>query len=168
MKLFDSEARYRLPYLLIGGSLAAVPVLATLDNVPGPLSPHPLPLILASWGLGIYGLAVCLLFPAAFWALAPGLARGNGTIHSRSILFLAILIVTSLGLTALGYQGGVEYQGLAHSVTVSVVNTALSVALSATLVILRRRSSWLGSLVWHWVLLGWAGSYAFAYLGEAP
>lgn len=163
-----ASPRHRLSYLLAGISLAAVPVLAMLDNVPGPLSPHPVPFVLASWALGVFWLAACLALSAAFWALAPGLARGDGGIRRRSIVFLAIVIVSSLALTAGGYRYGVEYQGLSHAITVSIVNLGLSVVLVASMVAMRRRPSWLASLTWHWVLLAWVGSYAYAYLGETP
>ena len=155
-------------FVILGGALAFVPALAMVRNFPGPLSPYPIGFMLPLWLLGPSGYVSFLLLPMAFWIWSHQLGKGDGGIPRRSGVLLLVFVVLSLIWTIGGYEVARTWQGLLYARLLVAVDLGVPALLAGVLRQSRGRQTWVVSLVFHWLLFAWLGSYAFVYMGELP
>ena len=67
-----------------------------------------------------------------------------------------------------GFRPRIRYKGLAHTVTVTVINAALLVGLVVLWRLGRSRPHFLLSFAFRWLAWFWLTLYAIPYLGETP
>lgn len=112
--------------------------------------------------------AACAVVPLFFCIWCRTVLRGRTILPTRSIVLLVISLLMSAAWLGLGYGYGIEYQGAAYVVGVTVVSAVLWAALVGLAVLAARRPSVRYNLGFHAALFAWLAWYAFPYLGELP
>ena len=115
-------------------------------------------------------MAVFTLIPISlaslFWVSGRGLFRGDSNIP-RWLLWASLVIgVLHVDFFFESWNYGLKYQGLAHTVAVSVENAVLFGAIVTVYVIGRRNPSFGRNLLCRWLFFFWLVWCAFPFLGE--
>lgn len=155
-------------FLVFGGLLVAVPYLAFNQRLPSPLSPYPIQFFWPIWFFPPFGALTLLLPPLFFWAWCRYLLSYTGGVPRRSLVLLLLLAALSLTYTVRGYPYSTQYQSFTYARLVLAINIATPVALYGLFRLAKRTEKWSLAFAFHWLLVAWASSYAFAYLGETP
>lgn len=164
-----TETWYRIAFLVLGGALAAIPIVGFSAHLPTVFSPFPAPFTLAIWILGYpTGLLLATLLPVAFWMFSHQLARGEARIPLRGRVLLFPVTALAIIWTLYGYRHGAAHQGALYARTIVAINIAMPLLLTVLFQRNRRSPSYGRAFAYQWLLWAWIGSYAFAYLGELP
>jgi hypothetical protein len=113
---------------------------------------------------------LAVLGPALlFFLWIPGLVLNlQSNLPLRTIALLGLLTVLTVLYFAVGWSYGVEYQGVRYTVGVCAIYFMWLVCLWWAVIHWRRKPSFRGNLLCHWLLFAWLAWYAFPYLGELP
>ena len=159
MKIKSDKIKYAIAMVAAVIALTLVARHATSAGIPKPWAPFPLIPRLLLFGAPIF-------VTAFFWVWNPQLFKGIGYIPIRSIaLYLSAALLSILHNMA-GISYGIEYQGREYTIIVTAANIAMILIIAALLIVGYSRRTFLGSLLFHWLLFAWFASYSFPYLGE--
>ena len=154
-------------------SLLVIPawVGAFLTGFPSLRAPLPLltvlPALVLVETLSPTSVQLIAVVPAgAFLLWNLPLLKGASTIPFRSRVLLGICTCLTVFYFIFAWPDGAKYQGITYTVAICVVNL-LWVGL--LWILLRqgiRTPSFLGNILFHWMLFAWLSWYAFPWLGE--
>ena len=153
--------------LLAGLSLIYPAWLSLSVGVPTLWVPLPAALVLPIF-LGVPVIVTQFVMPLVFWIWTYQLFSGASEIPLRSTVALALLTLLTPTWFALSWAYGVEYQGPEHTQIMLVYNVLFLSVLWRIWFSLRRKRTFWGSLLFHWVIAFWIVWGAFPYLGELP
>jgi len=162
-------AEYRLPFILLGAALVAVPFLAIQGENPSVESPFPIWFLITLFIGGWPATAVvAVALPFTFWVSQPDLWAGIAPLHVAPRALYAFTSLCSLAWSIAGQGAAQRHQGHAYATTILVVNAVAATVFTAAATRGHKNQSWVLAFLLHWLFFAWAGSYAFAYMGETP
>ena len=103
---------------------------------------------------------------ALFWLLGFRMFRGRARIPRFAWIPVAIFGCLELVYLAFSWDYGLRHQGLAHTVTVSLLTVGIFATSVVVLVVAQRRPSFTMTFAGCWLFCFWLGWFAFPYLGE--
>jgi hypothetical protein len=108
-----------------------------------------------------------LVLIGVFWVWCRPLTQG-AVIPRRSYIAVLICGVLSLVWYVRGWPYGLQYQGSFWVTLNALLSLSCLCGLAAIAVSFNRtgRSSWWRAYAFHWLLFGWALTFAFPWLGE--
>lgn len=107
-----------------------------------------------------------LIIPLLFLLWSFPLLHGQEQIPNRTKYCAVLLVLLSMIMLIVSWPYGIQYQGLAHTIAIYVMNV-----ISWTVLILLYRSnkahsSYASNYIFHWALFAWLAWVAFPWLGE--
>jgi hypothetical protein len=125
-----------------------------------------LPAFVLSLSSGRWTCAALLVPSLLFFMWNPGLFRGQERVPTRTLILLAAMPLLTAIYFLESWNYGLQYQGRWFTFVTCIVNVVWLAALWMIAAGRRRRNSFAGNLLLHWLLFAWLGWYAFPYLGE--
>lgn len=163
---------YRLAAIASGFGLVVPAWIGTFSSgTPTLYSPFPtltiLPaLLLSKWHLEYMA---CLTPTTFFFLWNPGLVfKSTPKLPRRTIALLAVLSALGVIDCLFEWNYGIQYHGRRHTLIIYAVEAFWLASLWWIVVWFRRKPSFAGNLIAHWLVFAWLGWYAFPYLGELP
>ena len=150
--------------ILTGAGIALVG-LVSIAKGPSLLSPWASLVLLPA----IFISPLAALMPALlFYLWVPHLFRGKAVIPFKSSVLLGILTIFTPIWFVGGWEFGVRYQGVRHTVSMACLNALILGAAWYLLRQGRKAPSFWASLRFHAALFGWLAWAALPHLGEFP
>ena len=162
MKVRTWITRGRVQLWLVAG-LSLIPI--TFFTLPIPALSL-IVLLLAPGPLWFVCALVCALGTISFWLWNPRFLGDCQKIPLRSTILLSVISAFSVFYLFTENMTGIQYQGKAYTVSVTLINFALMGLLWALRHWSLETPSFAKNLLFHWLLFAWLFSCAFPGFGE--
>ena len=106
------------------------------------------------------------LIPVSFLLWSFPLLHGQIRIPIRTRVLTIIMVLLSLAFLIMGWSYGNQYQGLAHTIAMYLLNLICWLVMFILYIINSRQPSYGSNYIFHWVLFAWLAWVAYPWLGE--